>query len=91
MVLDGGTSRAILSAVHATTVGHSDEQIGSTTKLDSHANMVVVGSQATIISQSGSFAEVWAFAKDCKTLDQIAVVDVAFVYNCTSLARHIYS
>ena len=84
VVLDGGTTRAILSAVHATTVGGSDVQEGSTTELDSHANMVVVGSQATVISQSGLFAEVRAFAKDCRTLEQIPIVDAAFAYDCPS-------
>ena len=52
-----------MSAVHATTVGKSSVPLeDSTTELDSHANMVVVGEQATVISDSGTYAEVSAEA-----------------------------
>ena len=71
MRLDQGTKAAIVSAVHATTThDNSEPPLGSTTELDSHANMVVVGQQATVISESGTYAEVKAFADDCKTLDR---------------------
>ena len=67
VAVDRGTSCAILSAVFATTVG-DNEPLASATELDSHANMVVVGRQATIISESGIHAEVKAFTDDCGTL-----------------------
>ena len=79
--LDGGTARTILSAVHATTVGNNEPMLSST-ELDSHANMVVVEKQATVISESGLHAEVKAFADDCGTLDQIPIVDAAIAYDC---------
>ena len=59
-----------------------NEPLASATELDSHANMVVVGRQATIISESGIHAEVKAFAEDCGTLNKIPIVDAAFAYDC---------
>ena len=65
VAIDSETRRSVLSAVHATTVGNLSVPFeGSTTELDSHANMVVVGEQATIISDSGTYAEVRAFTED---------------------------
>ena len=34
------------------------------TELDSHANMLVIGKQGTIIQQTGWYADVNAFSKD---------------------------
>ena len=85
MTLDRMTELAIVSAVHATTVqDNSEPPLGSTTELDSHANMVVVGQQATVISDSGTYAEVKAFADDCKTLERVPIVDAAIAYDCPS-------
>ena len=44
--------------------------------------MVVVGRQASIISESGVHAEVKAFANDCGTLDKVPIVDAALAYGC---------
>ena len=88
LALDDGTRGAILSAIHATTVGkNSVPSESSTTELDSHANMVVVGEQATVISDSGIHAEVRAFADDCKTLERVPIVDAAIAYDCRSSMR----
>ena len=84
--LDAGTRSAILSAVWATTKGDNVPS-PSTTELDSHANMVVVGRQASIISESGTHAEVKAFSDDCGTLEKIPIVDAAFAYDCPLSAK----
>ena len=85
MVVDEDTIMAIASAVHATTAGDNSERaLEPTTELDSHANMVVVGQQATIISGPTTYAEVRAFADDCKTLQKVPIMDVAIAYDCPS-------
>ena len=72
---------AIASAVNATTVGNFGTS-PPTTELDSHANMVVVGKQATVISRSNSYADVKAFSDDCNKLEKVPIVDAAFAYDC---------
>ena len=72
--VDEGTRGAILSAVFATTAG-DNASVPSATELDSHANMVVVGWQVTVISKSGTHAEVRAFSDDCGTLNKISIGD----------------
>jgi hypothetical protein len=70
--------------IYATTAmgDNDDEQAALTTELDSHANMTVVGAQATIIRRSGWSAEVRAFSDDCKRLDSVPIVDAAIAYDC---------
>ena len=52
------------------------------TELDSHANMICVGEQATIIQHTGKYADVSAFAKDVGTLPRVPVVDAVVTYDC---------
>ena len=78
--------RAIVAGVSATTVGADDNDY-STTELDSHANMAVVGRQASIISRSSTFAEVSAFSDDCNKLEKVPIVDAAFAYDCPKAMR----
>ena len=68
--------------IWATTVGGKDDQQSSTTELDSHANMVVVGAQATILNRSGKYAEVRAFSNECSTLEKVPIVDAVIAYEC---------
>ena len=53
-----------------------------TTELDSHANMVVIGAQGTIIQQTGRYADVNAFSSDVGTMSRVTIVDVAVAYDC---------
>ena len=53
-----------------------------TTELDSHANMIVVGAQATIIQRSGRSAKVRAFSEECTKLEKIQIVDAVIAYDC---------
>ena len=61
--------------------GASGRRAG-TTELDSHANMVVIGAQGTIIQKTGRYADVNAFSSDVGTLSRVPIVDAAVAYNC---------
>ena len=67
------------------TVSSSGEIGGgvSTTELDSHANMVVVGHQAYVISHTTQFVNDQAFVDEVAGLRDIYVVDAAIGYDCT--------
>jgi hypothetical protein len=54
----------------------------SRTELDSHANMVVVGRHALIISNTGRTAEVSPFTPDYEALQKVPIVDAAIQYMC---------
>jgi hypothetical protein len=69
-------------------MGDKDDEEANTTELDTHANMVVVGRQATIISRSGRNAEVWAFSNECSKLEEVPIVDAAIAYDCGLLATN---
>ena len=74
---------SVISAVWATTsdVRGSDSDV-TTTQLDSHANMIVVGSQATVFGNSGRTADVKPFSNDYSKLQSVPIVDAALAYNC---------
>ena len=86
VAIDRQTTSAILSSVCAATRG-DNVPMPSTTELDSHANMVVVGRQASIISESGIHAEVKPFSDDCGTLERIPIVDAAIGYDCPTTSK----
>ena len=44
--------------------------------------MVMVGRQASVISESGTHAEARAFSDDSGTRDRIPIVGAAFAYDC---------
>ena len=48
-----------------------------TTKLDSHANMVVLGNQCTIIQRKGRYVDVNVFASDVGLMSRVPIVDAA--------------
>ena len=72
-----------LSAVWATTakMGCDDEDM-STTQLDSHANMVIIGHQATVLEHTGKCTDVRPFSNDCSKLESVPIVDAAVAYDC---------
>ena len=53
-----------------------------TTELDSHANMVVIDAQGTIIQKTGRYADVNAFSSDVGALSRVTIVDAAVAYDC---------
>ena len=59
-------------------MGAGEDQVG-TTELDSHANMVVLGNQATIIQSRGT-ADVNAFSEEVGTL-KVPIVDGIIAYD----------
>ncbi len=73
-----------MSAIWATTARMGqDNRENLTTQLDSHANMVVVGEQATIFGRTlGKCANVRPFSKDCSKLESVPIVDAAVAYDC---------
>ena len=54
-----------------------DDCSQSTTQLDSHANMVVVGRQATVFGSSGRSANVWPFSNNYSRLQSVPIVDAS--------------
>ena len=54
----------------------------SRTDLDSHANMVVVGKHAAIISDAGRRAEVRPFTPDYESLSKVPIVDADVRHDC---------
>ena len=53
-----------------------------TTKLDSHANMVVIGAQGAIIKNMGNYADVNGFSPDVGTMSRVPIVDAVLGYDC---------
>lgn len=70
-----------VSMIWATMMGENGYTC-STTELDSHANMFVVGAQAFVIQHSGRHAEVNAFSDEVDKLTQVPIVDACFAYDC---------
>ena len=54
----------------------------SSTELDSHANMVVIGKQAFIFNHSDQYANVRAFTDEVKGITKVPIVDVVIAYDC---------
>ncbi len=58
----------------------SDASLGAT-ELDSHANMAVAGSNCTIISSSGRYANVTPFSSNLPTMEMVEIGDAAIAYD----------
>ena len=56
----------------ATTGGRARGGGAGTTELDTHANMVVIGVQGTIVHKTGRYADVNAFSSDVGILSQVS-------------------
>jgi hypothetical protein len=54
----------------------------SSTELDSHANMVVLGKQAYVLNDSGKTAQVSPFTPDYDSMTDVPIVDAAIAYDC---------
>ena len=53
----------------------------SSTKLDSHANMVFIGKQAFFFSHSVQYANVRAFTDEVKGIPKVPIVDAVIAYD----------
>ena len=71
----GVDSIAKLSALSAT------KKAVSRTDLDSHANMPMVGTHSTIISDTGRIADISPYTPDYKSM-QVKIVDAVVKYEC---------
>ena len=54
----------------------------TSTELDSHTNIAVVGRHTTVINRSGKSADVRSFSKDCSQMTAFPIVDAAVAYDC---------
>ena len=55
----------------------SDETVGGdgTTELDSHANMVVIGAEGTIVQKMGKYSDINGFSSDVGKVSRVPIVD----------------
>ena len=51
-------------------------------ELDSHANMVVIGAQGTIIQKKGKYADINWFSSDVGIMSRVPIVDAVLAYDC---------
>ena len=54
----------------------------STAELDSHANTIVLGNQALVIQDTGTYAEVNVFPSEVRGMSKVPVVDAVVTYDC---------
>ena len=59
----------------------------STTELDSHANMFVVGSQGFVFNRTGLHANVNAFSSEAGGISKVPIVDAVIAYDCPYSGR----
>ena len=92
MEINEYTSHVISTAIIA--AAGDDNQIekdardtNSRTELDSHANMVVVGTNSLIIEWSGRTAIVNPFTPDYDALPEVPIVDAAVMYECPTSGK----
>ena len=66
-----------------TSISSSEDNIcfKSSTELDSHANMVVIGKQEFIFSHSGQYANVRVFTDKVKGIPKVPIVDAVIAYD----------
>ena len=57
------------------------------TKLDSHANMVVVEKKACIIQLSGESADVCPFSNECSNMEKVPIIDATLAYDCKTTMK----
>jgi len=69
----------VVGALIGGLMGYGDRT--STTELDSHANMAVVGKDVTVILDSRLHAEVRSFSNDVPMLQKISMVDAVVAYD----------
>ena len=67
-------------------VSSATEKPVSSTDLDSHANMPMVGMHSTIISDTGRIADVSPYTPDYKSM-QVKIMDAAIKYKCPSTGQ----
>ena len=83
------TSHIISTALIAAASDENENEINddvkdsnSRTKLDSHANMVVVGNNCLIVEWSGQTAVVNPFTPEYEALPEVPIVDAVVMYEC---------
>ena len=73
---------ARISVIWAITTSVDDEDDKMTsTQLESHTNIAIVGCHATVTNRSGKSADVWPFSKDCSQMTAVPIFDAAVAYD----------
>ena len=72
---------ALIATTNVATPKDVEEDTNSRTELDSHANMPLVGLNASMFADTGRVAEVSPYTPEYKSL-QIPIVDSAVLYDC---------
>ena len=75
------------SLIASATSGDYNNDIGSRTELDSHANMVVVGNNATVFDTTGKTCTVNSFSESAGMLKHVPIVDAVVAYDCPYKAK----
>ena len=79
--------RANVSSLPSENHGNNDPESDPRTKLDSHANMVVIGKNAHILGSSGRTASVSPFTTAYNALEDIPIFDAAIAYDCLYIGQ----
>ena len=73
-------------AIISNTVNDDDDESigngGSTTELDSHTHVAIVGKHCNVIANSGKTVRGQPFSPDCGSLENIPIVDAAIMWQC---------
>ena len=72
----------VIAVISSGAANEANDNKSSTTELDFHANMVVVGAQGTIIQDTGLYADVSAFVDEVNKLNRVPIRDMALAYDC---------
>ena len=78
---------ALLGSLIASVESNPELYAVSRSELDSHANMIVVGSQVDFIDNIGKTCTVNYFLKSAGKLENIRIVDAVMAYDCPYLAK----
>ena len=72
----------ILNAIVSSNLADSTHSENSTSELDSHANMIVLGNYAFIFETTGRTCNVEPFATELGVAQNVPIVDAAIDYDC---------
>lgn len=75
-------ANVLVSSLYEKNMEEGYKDLESRSELDTHANMVVVGSECFIIRWTGRNAEVNAFSPELEALQAVPIVDAALLYEC---------
>ena len=72
----------VIAVILSGAVYEANDNKSSTLELDSHANMLVVGANATVIQETGHSADVNAFTDGVSQMKRVPIKDMVVAYDC---------